>query len=301
MRYSKQNNCRKQEAFAMMEAENRAFMISDLGTILRSQSDGRQLWVTSGQLLALWNNARLGAAPAAAGLLTLTGPEEKLKRSMDGIAEAIAQESWPGAFCRRSENELLVLCSCQDELQRMLAALRTLGCHIWEREGLRLGVSTVELLSEGGPEPDAEGGPAQRLWPKLRDWISFISAVRGSYETVLTADLAENSFRLTQAAPERADEFSACPDYDGLLQEMAQDLLPEAREEYLRVFGRRNLLSQLRAGGKAVSLTHLQRCRGGALLPAVTRAVLPDSREPGESTVLIFVRTADRGETSLNP
>ena|GEM_PF-2535780 len=285
----------------MMEAEKRVSTISDLGTILRGGEEGRQLWVTSGQLLALWNNARLGAAPAAAGLLTLTGPEQKLPGAADALAGAIADENWPGAFCRYRENELLILCSCQEELQRMLAALRTEFCHRLEGAELRLGVSTVELLSEGGPDPDAEGGPAQRLWPKLRDWISFISAVRGSYETVLTADLTENSFRLTQAAPERADEFSACPDYDGLLLEMTQDLLPEAREEYLRVFSRRNLLSQLRTGGKAVSLTHLQRCRGGALLPAVTRAVLPDSREPGESTVLIFVRTADRGETSLNP
>ena len=281
-----------------MDAENRDFTVTDLGSLLRAGAGERQLWVTCPQLQAIWNMMRLCAnLPAGAGLLTLAradGDEEGLAEAGDAAERSIRAAGYPGAFCRLSGNELLALMPGSEELCRMYVSLRAELGDGWARRGVTANTASVELLSEGAPEAPAEGGAAQRLWPKLRDWISFISAVRGSYETVAAADLTENSFRLTQAAPERADEFAACADYDALLLEMAQDVLPDEREEYLRRFGRRNLLQLLRAGRKSCSMEHLQRCSGGALLPAVTRAVFPNSREPGESSVLLYVRTADR-------
>ena len=273
-----------------------AYTVSDLGTILRAGGGARQLWISQEQFCALWSGCRAGAnPPAAAGLLTVvrcsacTGDPAAAAEAVDG---AIRAAGYPGAYCRCSPNERMILAASAEELNKTIGLIRAELAQTLAPQGMMLCASTIEPCPEDGPEPSQEGGAAQRLWPKLRDWISFISAVRGSYETVLTADLAENSFRLTQASPERSDEFAACADYDALLVEMAQDLLPEAREAYLRMFSRKNLMTQLRNGEKACAMEHLQRCRGGALQPCVTRAVFPNSREPGESGVLLFARAA---------
>jgi hypothetical protein len=271
-----------------------AYTVSDLGTLLRA-GETRQLWISQEQFCALWSMCRAGAnPPAAAGLLTVVRQNAQAGEPGEGalaLDRAAGAAGYPGAFCRSSPNERLILAQSAEELNKTIGLLRAELAPKFKELGLLLCASTLEPCPEDGPETAQEGGTAQRLWPKLRDWISFISAVRGSYETVLTGDLAENSFRLTQASAERADEFAGCADYDALLLEMAQDLLPESREEYLRVFGRKNLMTQLRGGEKTCSMEHLQRCRGGALLPCVTRVVFPNSREPGESGFLLFART----------